>query len=52
MEVGNKVQFIFGKKKEKKEGIVKKVFDKTVYLNVDFPNHKNKTLIRKKSDLK
>ncbi len=52
MKVGSKVKFTFGKKKQKKEGIVEKIFDKTVCLKVDFPNHKNKTVIKKKSELK
>lgn len=52
MEVGKKVKFNFGKKKEKKEGLVTKVFDKTVYLTVDFKNHKGKKMIKKKSEVK
>lgn len=52
MEAGKKVKFDFGKKKEKKEGIVTKAFDKTVYLKVDFKNHKGKTVVRKKSEVK
>jgi len=52
MEVGNKVKFSFGKDKKKVEGTVKKVFDKTIYLEVDFKNHKKKTVIKKRNDLK
>ncbi len=52
MEVGKKVKFTFGKKKVKKEGTVIRAFDKKVYLKVDFPNHKSKTVLKKKSDLK
>lgn len=52
MEVGKKVKFDFGKKKEKKEGIVTKVFDKTVYLKVDFKNHKGKTVVKRKNEVK
>ena len=52
MEIGSKVKFSFGKEKKKIEGTVRKVYDKTVYLEVDFKNHKNKTVIKKKNDLK
>jgi hypothetical protein len=52
MKIGDKVTFNFGKKKEKKEGVITKLFDKRVYLKVDFPKHKNKIIIKKMSDLK
>ena len=47
MEIGDKVKFQFGKKREEKEGIVIKRFPKTVYLKVDFPKHKGKSIRRK-----
>jgi hypothetical protein len=40
MEVGDKITFSFGK--GDKEGIVYKIFPKTVYIKVDFPSHKGK----------
>ena len=45
MKVGDKIKFEFAGKK--KEGTVKKVFAKTVYLNVDFDRDKQKTVKRK-----
>lgn len=48
MEIGDKVKIKFGKKSEEKEGIIVKLFPKTVYLKVDFPNQKGKILRRKK----
>ncbi len=51
MQLGDTVKFEFGKLKEKKEGKVVKMFPKTVYLRVDFPNHKNKLIKRKKHKL-
>jgi hypothetical protein len=44
MEVGDKITFAFGK--GEKEGIVYKIFHKTVYIKVDFPNHKGKIIKR------
>jgi len=44
MEVGDKITFSFGK--GEKEGIVYKVFPKTVYIKVDFPKHKGKIIKR------
>ena len=44
MEVGDKITFPFGK--GEKEGTVYKVFPKTVYIKVDFPNHKGKIIKR------
>ncbi len=49
MKVGDKVKFEFAGKK--KEGTVKKVFPKTVYLNVDFDRDKQKTVKRKISQV-
>ena len=50
MNIGDKVKLTFGKKEM--EGIVQKVFPKTVYLKVDFPKEKGKTVIRKIKDVK
>jgi hypothetical protein len=44
MEVGDKITFSFGK--GEKEGIVYKIFPKTVYIKVDFANHKEKIIKR------
>jgi len=44
MEVGDKITFPFGK--GEKEGIVYKIFPQTVYIKVDFPNHKGKIIKR------
>ena len=49
MKVGDKVKFNFAGKK--KEGIVNKLFDKSVYLKVDFDKHKQKTVKRKLSEI-
>ena len=51
MELGDKVKFTFGKKKEKKEGTVIRLFPKTVYISTDFPNHKGKIVKRKRHEL-
>lgn len=51
MEIGDKVQFTFGKKKEKKEGIIIRLFPKTVYIQTDFPKHKGKIVKRKRHEL-
>ncbi|OGP54364.1 MAG: hypothetical protein A2Y65_09180 [Deltaproteobacteria bacterium RBG_13_52_11] len=44
MEVGDKITFSFGK--GEKEGIVYKIFPKTVYIKVDFSKHKGKIIKR------
>jgi len=44
MEVGDKITLSFGK--GDKEGIVYKIFPKTVYIKVDFTNHKGKIIKR------
>lgn len=44
MERGDKVTVPFGN--GEKEGTVFKVFPKTVYIKVDFPNHKGKVIKR------
>ena len=49
MEVGDKITFSFGK--GEKEGIVYKIFPKTVYLKVDFPKHKGKIIKRSIAEL-
>ena len=49
MKVGDKVKFNFAGKK--KEGTVKKLFDKGVYLKVDFDKDKQKTVKRKLSQV-
>ncbi len=49
MKVGDKVKFNFAGKK--KEGIVKHLFEKSVYLKVDFDKDKQKTVKRKLSEL-
>jgi hypothetical protein len=49
MKVGDKIKFDFAGKQ--KEGVVDKVFPKTVYLKVDFDKDKQKTVKRKLSDL-
>ena len=48
MEVGEKVTFPFGK--GEMEGVVKKVFEKTIYIVADFPKHKGKIVRRSMSD--
>ena len=47
MKVGDKIKFDFAGKK--KEGVVSKVFPKTVYLKVDFDKDKQKTVKHKLS---
>jgi hypothetical protein len=44
MQVGDRIKFPFGG--EEKEGVVVKIFPKKVYLNVDFPRHKGKLIVR------
>jgi hypothetical protein len=50
MKAGDKVKFSFAKKE--KEGVVDRVFEKTVYLKVDMANQKGKIVKRKVSDIK
>jgi hypothetical protein len=45
MQKGDQITFPFAKKRM--EGIVQKVFEKTVLIKVDFPNHKGKIIRRK-----
>ena len=49
MEVGDKITFPFGR--EEKEGTVYRIFPKTVYLKVDFPNHPGKIVKRSVAQL-
>lgn len=49
MKVGDKVKFDFAGKK--KEGTVKKLFENSVYLKVDFDKDKQKTVRRKLSQI-
>jgi hypothetical protein len=49
MKVGDRITFPFGK--GEKEGIVDRVFQKNVYLRVDFPRHPGKLVRRKIDDL-
>lgn len=53
MKVGDTVKFQFGNEKKKrdtaqKEGVIVKLFEKTVYIEADFPNHKAKLIRRKR----
>ena len=50
MKLGDKVRFTFAKKEM--EGIVQKVFAKSVYIKSDFPKDKGKTIKRKIKDIK
>ena len=50
MNVGDKVKFKSAKKDL--EGIVYKVFPKTVYIKADFPKQKGRIVIRKLHELK
>ncbi len=45
MKVGDRIAFPFGK--GEKEGVVVRLFQKTVYLRVDFPKHPGKLIKRK-----
>lgn len=47
LKVGDRITFPFGK--GEKEGEIVRLFQKTVYLRVDFPRHPGK-LIRRKVD--
>ena len=49
MEVGEKITFPFGGKE--KEGVVYKMFPKTIYIMADFENQKGKIIKRKLSQL-
>jgi len=49
VKVGSRITFPFGK--GQKEGEVVRVFQKTVYLKVDFPRHPGKRVKRKIADL-
>jgi len=49
MNVGDRITFQFGGKE--KEGVVVKVFPKTVYLKADFPHHPGKIVVRKLAEL-
>ena len=49
MELGDKIKFYFGGKE--KEGVVYKIFSKTIYILTDFNNHKGKIIRRKLFDL-
>lgn len=49
MNVGDKVKFLFAG--EEKEGVVVKVFPKKVYLQVDFPRHPGKIVVRSLAQL-
>jgi hypothetical protein len=44
MNRGDKITFPFGT--GEKEGVVYKIFPKTVYIKVDFPKHKGKIIKR------
>lgn len=45
MNIGDKVKFTFAKKEM--EGVVQKIFSKTVYIKADFPKDKGKIITRK-----
>jgi hypothetical protein len=51
MKIGDKVKLKYGKKKEEKEGTIIRLFPKMVYLQVDFPNHKDKIIKRKRHQI-
>ena len=50
MKLGDKVKFAFAKKEM--EGIVQRVFAKSVYIKADFPKDKGKIVKRKIKDIK
>ncbi len=50
MKTGDKVTFTFAKKEM--EGVVQKLFSKSVYIKADFPKDKGKIVKRKIKDLK
>jgi hypothetical protein len=49
MNIGDRITFPFGGKE--KEGVVVKIFPKTVYLKSDFPRHPGKIVIRSLAEL-
>ena len=49
LKIGDRITFPFGK--GEKEGVVDRVFQKNVYLRVDFPRHPGKLVRRKIDDL-
>jgi len=49
MELGDKIKFSFAGKE--KEGVVYKIFSKTIYISADFSNQKGKIIRRKIADL-
>lgn len=49
VKVGDRITFPFGK--GEKEGVVERVFQRNVYLRVDFPRHPGKLVRRKIDDL-
>ncbi len=49
LKVGDRITFPFGK--GEREGIVDRVFQKNVYLRVDFPRHPGKLVRRRITDL-
>ena len=49
LKVGDRITFPFGK--SEKEGVVTRLFQKTVYLRVDFPKHPGKIVRRKLDEL-
>jgi len=49
MNVGDRITFQFGGKE--KEGVVDRIFEKSVYLKVDFPHHPGKIVMRKLAEL-
>ena len=50
MKAGDRVKFPFAKKEL--EGIVDRVFEKTVYVKADMPHQKGKIIKRKIKDVK
>ena len=50
MKLADKVRFPFAKKEM--EGIIQKVFVKSVYIRADFPKDKGKIVKRKIKDIK
>jgi hypothetical protein len=50
LKAGDKVTFAFAKKEI--EGVVQKVFEKSVYVKADFPKDKGKIIKRKIKDVK
>ena len=49
MKVGDTIKFEFSGKK--REGLIYKLFENSVYLKVDFERHKEKIVKRKKAQL-